>query len=54
MYLDDPEPCSTPWFALAAPTGIVSIVAKNVDVMAMRPALAGDWAAALAAFDRRP
>ena len=29
----------------------MSIVAKNVEVMATRPALEGDWAAALAAFD---
>jgi S-adenosylmethionine-dependent methyltransferase len=52
MYLDDPEPMLDALVALAAPTGIVSIVAKNAEVMAMRPALAGDWAAALAAFDR--
>lgn len=51
LYLDDPEPMLDALVALAAPTGVVSIVAKNVDVMAVRPALAGDWAAALAAFD---
>jgi len=51
MYLDDPGPTLDGLAALAAPGAIVSIVAKNVEVMAMRPALAGDWAAALAAFD---
>jgi hypothetical protein len=30
---------------------VVSIVAKNLDVSALRPALAGDWPAAMAAFD---
>ena len=29
----------------------MSIVAKNVEVMAVRPAPRGDWAGALAAFD---
>ncbi len=36
---------------LVAPGGIVSIVAKNVEVMAARSAHEGDWAGALAAFD---
>jgi SAM-dependent methyltransferase len=52
MYLEDPGPMLDALVKLAAPGGIVSIVAKNAEVMAMRPALAGDWAAALAAFDR--
>ncbi|CAN5890770.1 methyltransferase domain-containing protein [soil metagenome] len=51
MYLDDPAPMVEALSALAEPAGIVSIVAKNVEVMAMRPALEGDWATALAAFD---
>ncbi len=51
MYLDDPEPLVDSLCRLVAPGGIVSIVAKNVEVMAMRPAHEGDWAAAIAAFD---
>jgi SAM-dependent methyltransferase len=51
MYLDDPEPMVDALCALTAPGGIVSIAAKNIDVMAVRPALEGDWAAALAALD---
>jgi SAM-dependent methyltransferase len=51
MYLDDPAPLLDALAALAVPGGVVSIVAKNRAVMAARPALAGDWAAALAAFD---
>ena len=51
MYLDDPGPLVAGLCALAAPGGIVSIAAKNADAMAVRPALDGDWAGALAAFD---
>jgi SAM-dependent methyltransferase len=51
MYLDDPEPMVDALCRLTAPTGVLSIVAKNVQVMAMRPGHEGDWAGALAAFD---
>jgi len=51
MYLDDPQAMVDSLCALAAPGALVSIVAKNVEVMAMRHALEGDWSSALAAFD---
>lgn len=51
MYLDDPRPLVAALCALAAPGGLVSIIAKNVEVMAVLPAHRGDWAGALAAFD---
>jgi len=51
MYLDDPEPLVGSLCQLAAPGGVVSIVAKNVEVMALRYAHEGDWAGAIAAFD---
>lgn len=51
MYVDDPAPLVGALCALTEPGGIVSIVAKNRDCMAVRPALRGDWAAAVAAFD---
>jgi SAM-dependent methyltransferase len=51
MYLDDPAPVVDALCRLAGPGGVVSIVAKNVEVMAVRPALEGDWATSLAAFD---
>lgn len=51
MYLDEPGPLLDALADLAAPGGVVSIVAKNVDTLAVRPALDGDWAAALAMFD---
>jgi S-adenosylmethionine-dependent methyltransferase len=52
MYLDDPEPLVDALCRLVAPSGLLSIVAKNVQVMALRPGHEGDWAGALAAFDR--
>lgn len=51
MYLDDPGPLVDALCRLTAPGGVLSIVAKNVEVMSVRPALEGDWAAAIAAFD---
>lgn len=51
MYLDDPEPLIDALCRLVAPEGVISIVAKNVEVMALRHAHEGDWAAAIAAFD---
>jgi len=51
MYLDDPEPLLDALCELTGPAGFVSIVAKNVEVMALRHAHEGDWAAAIAAFD---
>ena len=51
MYVDDPRPFAAALAGLAQPGTIVSVVAKNAASMASRPALAGDWAGALAAFD---
>lgn len=50
MYLDDPAPMVAALCALAGPGGVVSIVAKNVETMAVLPAHRGDWAGALAGF----
>ena len=51
MYVDDPRPFAAALAGLAEPGGIVSLVAKNARVLAARPALEGNWAGALAAFD---
>ena len=51
MYLDDPEPLVDALCHLTGRGGLLSIVAKNVEVMAMRHAYEGDWAAAVASFD---
>lgn len=50
-YVDDPEPLVAALCGLVAPGGFVSIVAKSVEVMALRHAHEGDWAGAIAAFD---
>jgi SAM-dependent methyltransferase len=51
MYLDDPTALVDALCHLVDHDGVVSIVSKNVDVLAVRPALEGDWAGALLAFD---
>ncbi len=51
MYLPDPEPVLAAVAYAAAPGAIVSLLARNGDALAMRPGLAGDWAAAAAAFN---
>lgn len=51
MYVEEPEPFVAALADLAEPGGIVSLVAKNARVLAARPALAGNWAEALTAFD---
>lgn len=51
MYLDDPTPMVAALAGLADEGGVVSIAAKNQAALAMRPAVAGQWQEALAAFD---
>lgn len=51
MYLDNPRSLVAALAGLAERGGIVSLVAKNAAALATQPALAGDWARALAAFD---
>jgi S-adenosylmethionine-dependent methyltransferase len=51
MYLDEPGPLLDALVQLAEPRGVVSIVAKNVEALAVRPALDGDWGTALRMFD---
>jgi SAM-dependent methyltransferase len=51
MYIDEPTPFLESLAALAQPGAIVSIVAKNAATLAVRPALEGSWADALASFD---
>ena len=51
MHLRDPRPTITALAALARPGGIVSVLAKNRDALAMRAALEGRWRDALSALD---
>jgi SAM-dependent methyltransferase len=53
MYVEQPEPLLAALCELATPGGVVSIVAQNAWTCAVRPALEGRWADALAAFDVR-
>jgi SAM-dependent methyltransferase len=51
MYLDRPDPLVRALCRRAQPGGIVSVMALNARTLAVRPALDGRWADALAAFD---
>ncbi|MET7466399.1 methyltransferase domain-containing protein [Nonomuraea sp. NPDC005501] len=51
MYFDDPEPLLEDLARLAVPGGVVSLLVRNGDALAMRPGLLGDWTSAGRAFD---
>ena len=51
MYFPDPGPVLAAAAAVTAPGGLVSLLVRNGDALAMRPGQRGDWAAAGAAFD---
>ena len=51
MYLDEPGPAVAALASVVAPGGLLSLLVRNGDALALRPGLAGDWAAARAAFD---
>jgi SAM-dependent methyltransferase len=46
MYFDDPAPLLAALAEVTAPGGLVSLLVRNGDALAMRPGLRGDWAAA--------
>lgn len=48
MYLADPEPLLASLARVLAPGGLMSVVVRNGDALAMRAGLSGDWASALA------
>lgn len=50
MYAADPEPVLRAIAALTAPGGVVSLLVRNGDALAMRPGLLGDWAGCAEAF----
>jgi len=51
MYLPQPEPMIDALCRCVAPGGLLSVMALNAKTLAVRPALDGRWADALAAFD---
>lgn len=50
MYFADPGPLLDDLARLVAPEGVLSLLVRNGDALAMRPGLLGDWATALKAF----
>ncbi|MYR43928.1 class I SAM-dependent methyltransferase [Streptomyces sp. SID5910] len=51
MYVEEPDPLLAGLARMLAPGGLLSLLVRNGDALAMRPGLGGDWAGALAAFD---
>ncbi|MBY8876498.1 class I SAM-dependent methyltransferase [Actinacidiphila acidipaludis] len=50
MYLPDPEPMLAALARVLAPGGLLSLLVRNGDALAMRPGLLCDWDRAVAAF----
>ncbi|WP_435822230.1 class I SAM-dependent methyltransferase [Actinacidiphila alni] len=50
MYVPDPEPLLAALARVLAPGGMLSLLVRNGDALAMRPGLLGDWPGALGAF----
>ncbi|MFE5604591.1 class I SAM-dependent methyltransferase [Streptomyces coelicoflavus] len=51
MYIEEPDPLLAGLARMLAPGGLLSLVVRNGDALALRPGLHGDWAGALASFD---
>ncbi|MER5253641.1 methyltransferase domain-containing protein [Streptomyces sp. NPDC002855] len=51
MYVDEPDALLAGLARMLAHGGLLSLLVRNADALAMRPGLAGDWAGATAAFD---
>ena len=51
MYVEEPDPLLAGLARMLAHGGLLSLLVRNGDTLAMRPGLSGDWAGALGAFD---
>ncbi|MBU6534833.1 class I SAM-dependent methyltransferase [Streptomyces sp. NPDC057245] len=51
MYVEEADPLLAGLARMLAPGGLLSLLVRNADALAMRPGLHGDWSGALAAFD---
>ncbi|MGW0713039.1 class I SAM-dependent methyltransferase [Streptomyces sp. NPDC002643] len=51
MYVEEPDPLLAGLARMLAHGGLLSLLVRNGDALAMRPGLAGDWGGALDAFD---
>ncbi|WP_431313001.1 class I SAM-dependent methyltransferase [Streptomyces silvensis] len=50
MHVEEPDALLAGLGRMLAPGGLLSLVVRNADALAMRPGLRGDWAGALASF----
>ncbi|MFE4688869.1 class I SAM-dependent methyltransferase [Streptomyces sp. NPDC056749] len=51
MYVPEPDPLLAGLARMLAPGGLLSLLVRNADALAMRPGTDGDFGAALAAFE---
>lgn len=51
MYVEEPDALLAGLARMLAPGGLLSLVVRNAEALAMRPGLAGDWPGALEAFE---
>ncbi|WP_327700070.1 class I SAM-dependent methyltransferase [Streptomyces sp. NBC_00459] len=51
MYVELPDALLAGLARMLAPGGLLSLLVRNGDALAMRPGLSGDWAGAVGAFD---
>lgn len=51
MYVQEPDPILAGLARMLAPGGLLSLLVRNADALAMRPGYAGDFDGALSAFD---
>ncbi|MFR0352118.1 class I SAM-dependent methyltransferase [Streptomyces sediminimaris] len=51
MYVEEPDPLLAGLARMLAHGGLLSLLVRNADALAMRPGLSGDWSGALGAFD---
>ncbi|MEU5246660.1 methyltransferase domain-containing protein, partial [Streptomyces asoensis] len=51
MYVEEPDALLAGLARMLAPGGLLSLLVRNADALAMRPGLSGDWAGALGGFD---
>jgi SAM-dependent methyltransferase len=51
MYQEQPDPILAALARVLGDGGLLSLLVRNGDALAMRPGLCGDWTGALAAFD---
>ncbi|HEX5402892.1 MAG TPA: methyltransferase domain-containing protein [Pseudonocardiaceae bacterium] len=51
MYMDDPAPLLDDLTRLVTPHGVLSLLVRNGDGLAMRPGMFGEWMTALESFE---